>query len=442
MQTASEGQQHPYTSLQDMGSKLFLTHVPIWAWPKKTSRRLDPTADFVRRFLLMKLFQSAPLRGEQTTQEEFRAAPVPEILQNIEGRALGGLPFHNQVAKLYGCATKDLRKKKAPPLTLHPWVAEWKRELHSSKGYNPGQRVRSAQEFLNWLGVFAEFHGQSGEQLDLYKVRFEHLKSYLQWLARRVKVGALAQNSAYGKSVDVLQFARYVRTRYGTQNWVRNLQCIPQNTEPIDYWIPGRTERAAFFRIVLNFSDVPARDFALFGLMYLNGLRTGETLGLRWVDINEDQKQITIHEKGGTYAHIPLFPPTQQALRRWRREQTADSECVFTTKDGKSPIHTWYVGSRMLAFALAADWPVNELIRPYTWRHTFVTVLLQHTRDYLLVRNLARHKTQWMTTRYYHVQAQTLKQAGGQIQRYMRAYPQKNDKGVHHNAPSNAGTHH
>lgn len=407
-----------FSSLRELGTEMFLEgKVPKWAWPKDIGQRRSVHVDFIQRYVLMKVFQSTPLLGENITLEEYQKAPLGEMLSGVRSRSWAGPGLYIHLAKLYGCKPSDLTIPRPQTLDLHPWVGDWKETLRK---HEKTPFTHDVQEFLNRLCVFARFEDVRGNKVDLYFVEQEHLRWYLGWLRRQVKTGHISVNTAHQKSVHLLQFATYVRKRYGTQDWVRRLQCLPQDHSVTRYWIPDQFRQESFFRCILRYAALPARDFALFSLMGGNGFRTGEVRLIEWQGVDFEQHLITFRQKGGKYVSLPLLKSTERALLLWKTQQKSPSRYVFTTSRGSTRLPQGTIINLMMTYALASEWNI-ETVRPYTWRHTFVTSLLKHTKDYTLVRTLARHETAWMTTRYHHPTEHDLRESGELIQRYLGA---------------------
>ncbi len=137
-------------------------------------------------------------------------------------------------------------------------------------------------------------------------------------------------------------------------------------------------------------------------LLSLNtGLRRGELFGLKWTDVDLEQKNLTViaaTAKSGKTRHIPLNDEALKILRQWKNQPGIKSVFVFSGRDGE-PFHdvrdSW---SAML------DKKTN--IKDFRWhdlRHTFASKLVMAGVDLNTVRELLGHSDYKMTLRYAHL---------------------------------------
>lgn len=167
-------------------------------------------------------------------------------------------------------------------------------------------------------------------------------------------------------------------------------------------WLPSHTGR------FLDYLDqTHERLIALFVLVAYCGLRRGEVLGLRWVDVDLDQGVAYVletEEDGSPKSDagvrtVPLPAVVVEALRAWRRVQAADrlawgpdwpdTGLVFTRADGTAVPGQW-TSSRFETLAFRAGLPP---VRFHDLRHgaaslckaagldtKFISELLGHAR--------------------------------------------------------------
>lgn len=134
-------------------------------------------------------------------------------------------------------------------------------------------------------------------------------------------------------------------------------------------------------------------------LAVTTGLRRGEIAGLRWVDVDLDDRRLRIRETVGVVGNeaqrstpktkgsvreFGIGPTTVEALRTHRAQQNADrlawgaawrnpDDRVFTLESGE-PVHPNRLSEEFRAVAKAAGLPV---IRFHDLRHTYATLALQ-----------------------------------------------------------------
>lgn len=166
------------------------------------------------------------------------------------------------------------------------------------------------------------------------------------------------------------------------------------------------------------------RHGVLFELMLTTGLRPGETLGLKWGDIDLENERLRVQrtlvpssgfeEPKTPQARrtIPLLQSTVQALRRHRKQQAEeklragpeyqDRELVFAGDVGQPLEHRNLVRRYFKPLLREAGLP--ETLRLYDLRHTCATLLLAAGGNPKIVSERLGHASVTMTLdTYSHV---------------------------------------
>lgn len=158
-------------------------------------------------------------------------------------------------------------------------------------------------------------------------------------------------------------------------------------------WTGGQL--AAFLAHVL---EVDPRAWPMWRTLAYTGLRRGELVGLRWVDVDVDAARVSVARQrakgGGIVAEatpktarsrrlVDIDAGTVDALRRRRVDQVADrlaagpawadQGLVFCAPHG-APVHPDSVTKRMRRLVSAAGLPA---LSPHGLRHTHATLLLE-----------------------------------------------------------------
>lgn len=130
------------------------------------------------------------------------------------------------------------------------------------------------------------------------------------------------------------------------------------------------------------------------------GLRRGELFGLKWSDVDFEQKILTVAAetaKTGKTRHIPLNDEALNILKEWKAQEDSKSLYVFSGKDGQ-PFHdvrkSW---AGVLEKAKITGFRWHDL------RHTFASKLVIAGVDLNTVRELLGHTDYKMTLRYAHL---------------------------------------
>jgi integrase len=144
----------------------------------------------------------------------------------------------------------------------------------------------------------------------------------------------------------------------------------------------------------------PPQAWALVELALHTGLRRAELFGLRWSDINFQNKIITIPQsKSGEKRHVPMNSSVLELLRNLPSRMK--SEWVFPNLSGTAPIYERNFVRRVFNPAVK-----EAQIENFTWhdlRHTFASRLVMKGVDLRTVQELMGHKTIQMTLRYSHL---------------------------------------
>lgn len=160
------------------------------------------------------------------------------------------------------------------------------------------------------------------------------------------------------------------------------------------------------------------RLYAIYYLMFSTGLRRGETLGLKWRDIDFKESKMHIErslveyydEETGKVVKefqapktsesertIPLTPAAVAVLKAHKAKQAKeklffgnayhDEDLVFATEDGKQIWPTSFNDQYRKRLKNAGI----DYKKPHTMRHTFCTSLLEEGEDLKVVQELAGH---------------------------------------------------
>jgi site-specific recombinase XerD len=389
--------------------------VPVWA-RQSFSTCEDESLMFMERYVLNRLFSSRVLSGIDTRCEDLINAGFANLVRSI--------PYYNVVRTMLkrlktivelesGTVVEELEQsRKFVGKELHPWVHEYRRFLASKGRTKRTILIESsiANEFLCWLSTLRKFQG-SPNNISLYGLTFEDVRSYIQVLRRKVYTGEMAQSVASQKSVVTLSFLRFCIAKYGISNVVQDLHGLPQ-ADTIDWWIPSPHEVQRFFETILQYSSEAIRDFTLFGLMYLLGLRPVEALNLEWSGVDLVDGIIEFQAKGGNTVSMALVTVLLDMLKALKR-RCGSEVYVFAKTQGRK-LSATDMRIRFRAYATVAGWPEESW--PKTFRHAFCTHMLEQTHNYLLVNRLARHTKIETTQRYVHFTKQHFASAAEAIQ--------------------------
>lgn len=176
------------------------------------------------------------------------------------------------------------------------------------------------------------------------------------------------------------------------------------------------------FYLLDNISDQtlptrrPARDKAIFELLYATGVRCSELINIRFKDIDLENKAIRIFGKGRR-ERIALFG-----------EKAKDRLSAYLTQERPKPQHMdehLFLNYRNEPLTSRSVQRIIEMFRkflkidkhitPHKLRHSFATHLLNQGVDLRVVQELLGHKTLASTEKYTHVSLDSLARLCDQI---------------------------
>ena len=171
----------------------------------------------------------------------------------------------------------------------------------------------------------------------------------------------------------------------------------------------SETEEVKLYKVLNSFHKVKTREgeiknFApykrvkrLITLALNSGMRKGEMIDFRWLDVNEDFTIITVlNSKSGKSREIPINKKLRLALKAMYKLR-GNNEFVFTNPE----TGTKYVDLKRIVGSLFEAAELDDFTL-HCCRHTFATRLLENGADIRTVQELLGHADIRMTERYTH----------------------------------------
>ena len=153
------------------------------------------------------------------------------------------------------------------------------------------------------------------------------------------------------------------------------------------------------------------RNYAMFSLMFLAGLRESEVCHLTVADVDREGRALYIRDgKGRKDRRVPIPPKLCRILRGWitttrTRCFGADSPWLFLhvgpsrRYDGQplNPKAIWHQVRNQIVPIL------GRKVSPHTFRHSYITHIYEESGDLRLAQHLAGHENIKTTAIYAHV---------------------------------------
>ena len=161
----------------------------------------------------------------------------------------------------------------------------------------------------------------------------------------------------------------------------------------------------------------PARDLAIFELLYGCGLRISELVGLNLDDFDLDGRWIRVRGKGRKERQVPYGAKAAAALDQYwnvRKPSKASDRAVFLNSRGGRLTDR---GARGIVKFYAQMITGDSSIHPHSLRHAYATHLLSDGADLRAIQELLGHARLSTTQKYTQVSLTDL------IAAYDKAHP-------------------
>ena len=157
------------------------------------------------------------------------------------------------------------------------------------------------------------------------------------------------------------------------------------------------------------------RDYAIYALMYLTGLRVGEVFELNIDSIDIKNRQLHVIGKGGKRRKLHLSDELFQviseylAVRRYFYNSDKTKALFVSKKGNRLAIRTMEDNFKKLVSKAGLSLRFN--VTCHTLRHTFASHLNDKEVDMLVIQSLMGHATSRSTEPYIHPSYEKMKEA-------------------------------
>jgi len=263
-----------------------------------------------------------------------------------------------------------LRRANASPHTLDAYAADLRQFVEYFTP--PGGGPPAPGDFDYWM-VREWLGGLYKQKLSAVTLRrkLAAVRSLFRFLARE---GAVAHN-----------IARLVRTPKAPKT-LPNVPTAEQTNAFLDA-VPG-VERPH-----------PARDLAIFEMLYGCGLRVSELAGLNLQDLDRSERWVRVRGKGKKQRQVPYGSKAAAALERYLEERgpKKGQDAVFLNhRGGRLTDRGIRAILKLYVTLLGAD----ASIHPHSFRHAYATHLLADGADLRAIQELLGHARLSTTQKY------------------------------------------
>lgn len=152
------------------------------------------------------------------------------------------------------------------------------------------------------------------------------------------------------------------------------------------------------------------QDKNIIATLFMTGMRTGELIGLKWIDIDFDKNEIKINRTIGrgiegtpktfsSYRTIPIFNPLLPYLKNQYELTSKDKSYVFLNDEKRHYFDAKNIRAGLWTKVLNKSGV--EFRTVYYTRHTFCSINLQNGEDIIWISKILGHKNPRVTLEKY-----------------------------------------
>lgn len=249
------------------------------------------------------------------------------------------------------------------------------------------------------------------------QVKPHHIRTY----ASQIFIDGLGARSIQRKLSAIRSFMNYLVR----ENLLKTNPADGIKTPKAAKKLPGILDMDQVNQL-LNISDtkpISLRDKAIMELLYSSGLRLAELVALNPIDLNIQDRSLTVVGKGNKKRMLPIGSKAIDAIKAWIKVRsqvaTPDEEALFVGNRGNR-LSRRSVQSRINHWAKRNG--LQQDVYPHLLRHSFATHLLEASGDLRAVQELLGHKDISSTQVYTHLDFQHLAET------YDKAHPRSGKK--------------
>jgi|YNPNPStandDraft_1061719.scaffolds.fasta_scaffold28658_3 integrase/recombinase XerD len=288
------------------------------------------------------------------------------------------------------------------PVELSERIEDFIRYLLSERGYSPN----TAESYRDDLEALGRFLYEKG--LDLPDITLPLLREFMV----RLDAEGKAPSSRERAVATMRSFFKFLTSVLDFPSNPAELLELPRQSRLLpDYLSYEETE--ALLAQPDTTSPLGLRDKAILETMYATGIRASETVSLRLLDVDLDEKLLRVMGKGSKERLVPFGLPCRQAIEAYLREgrgkltRGKGSGWLFVNaRGGKlSRIGLWKI---LKKYALPIG--IADRVHPHILRHTFATHMLMGGCDLRALQEMLGHSRLTTTQVYTHLDISRLRE--------------------------------
>ena len=288
--------------------------------------------------------------------------------------------------------------------TLQSWFTD---HLIGQRGASPNT-IAAYRDCMRLLVCYAhERHGVQPVKLDLAHLDDRTVAGFLNMLELERHAGVATRNARLAAIHSLFRYASFRHPEHA--ELIARVLAIPAKSTPqISVTYLDDAEVEAILAAPERGTWSGERDHAWLLLMITTGIRVGELVSLRRLDVSTKRPaHIVVMGKGRKQRVIPLDKSTASTLVQWTRRDPATSDAPqFRARGRNGPISTDAVAQRVALHATNASARVPSLkvktVTPHALRHTCAMRMLASGLDITTIALWLGHASPAATRHYPH----------------------------------------
>ncbi|MDA8313313.1 MAG: tyrosine-type recombinase/integrase [Actinomycetota bacterium] len=288
--------------------------------------------------------------------------------------------------------------------TLQSWFTD---HLIGQRGVSPNT-VAAYRDCMRLLVCYAhERHGVQPAQLDLAHLDDRTIAGFLDMLEHQRHVGIATRNARLAAIHSLFSYASFRHPEHA--ELIARVMAMPtKSTLRTSVTYLDEAEVEAILAAPDRRTWSGQRDHAWLLLMITTGIRVGELVNLRRLDVSTKRPaHIVVTGKGRRQRIIPLDKTTAASLVAWMRTNPAPPEVsVFPARGRSGAMSTDAVAQRVALHATNASAQARSLkaktVTPHALRHTCAMRMLASGLDIITISLWLGHASPAATRHYLH----------------------------------------
>lgn len=209
----------------------------------------------------------------------------------------------------------------------------------------------------------------------------------------------------YGRNLDKVSIRRKLAAVRGFFRFLLREGVVPANwaklalTPKIPKRLPSVPSEDQVNGLINAVEPEPARDRAIFEMLYGCGLRVSELVGLNLEDIDRAERWLRVRGKGRKERQVPFGSKAAEALERYLAERpvkVGEPAVFLNRRSGRLTDRAVRYIVKFYSMLINQD----SSLHPHTLRHAYATHLLRAGADLRAIQELLGHATLSTTQKY------------------------------------------